>query len=94
VWFHFLVQNKGTEDAKDFAFKRVIRNNGSKIYDPPAETLNLAKNTSKQFSVSITVGAVTNDVEAKILFDLGNRVTETNEKNNQCAFTLTARTVH
>src|SRR5215475_4625434 len=53
AWVRFTIKNKGTATAKNFFYKMVIRNNGVKIYDPPAAQMTLNSGESKSFFVKV-----------------------------------------
>jgi len=93
-YVRFTVKNIGTAEAKNFTFKAVVRLNGAKVFDPPAETISLIPGRSKTFVATIihnTPGSKT--VEAKLLADIGNFVKESNETNNLAEYKYTVQNV-
>lgn len=87
VTFH--LTNKGAAGSGPFWLKRVVRINGSKMYDPPAEQLTLKAHETKHFPFSKTFLSPTEDWKATILADIGDFVDETDETNNKATFAFT-----
>lgn len=91
----FTVSNKGGQKAENFTFKMVVRRDGLKIYDPPAEKLTLNPGETKTFPmVKVNLPGTSNQVEASILGDIGNFVKESNETNNKASVSYKASVVH
>jgi hypothetical protein len=88
-WVRFKVENKGGANAKNFVLKMVVRRDGVKIYDPPAETLSLDVGASKTYPpVQINLPGITNKIEASVIVNIGGFVKETVWNNNKCTFTF------
>jgi subtilase family serine protease len=86
---NFTITNKSTAPSGNFTYKMVIRNNGAKVYDPPAAQMSLGPAESKKFGpVNVDLSS-TNKIEASILADIGNLIKEKDEANNKAEFGCT-----
>jgi CARDB protein len=86
----FTISNNGPGQATNFTYKAVVRLNGVKVFDPPTATITLNPGQSITFVTPIVHNASgQNKVEAKLLADIGNFVTEIDEVNNSRTFTYT-----
>ena len=90
----FVIINHGSNVAQNFTYKLVVRNNGVKVYDPPAAQLTLQPGELKTFVAEVFLPSNTNVIDAKALVDVGNFVKESVETNNSGEFTYTAKVAH
>lgn len=81
VWVHSTVLNAGPTAAK-FSVKRSVKRYGS-TYDVQAELVLLAPGEIKKYKTPIIVNYLgTGTIEAEIMADADNVISETNELNN------------
>ncbi|MFN7927814.1 MAG: hypothetical protein U0Y68_07685 [Blastocatellia bacterium] len=93
-YVRFTIKNKGSVKAENFTYKMVVRCNGNKVYDPPAEKLSLNAGESKSFPlVPVTLAGITNNVEADILANIMRLMKEENMANNKAEFKFTGKVV-
>jgi len=90
----FVIINHGPDIAQNFTYKLVVRNNGIKVYDPPAAQLTLKSGEHKTFVAAINLPYNTNSIEAKALVNIGGFMQESNTANNAAQFSYTAKVVH
>ena len=90
----FTIINLTTAPANNFTYKLVVRNNGAKVYDPPAAQLSLGSKGVQTFVAQINLPANTNSIEAKALVNIGGFMQELPTANNAGSFTYTAKVAH
>ena len=90
----FTIINLTTVPANNFTYKLVVRNNGLKVYDPPAAQLSLGSKGSQTFVAAINLPSNTNSIEAKGLVNIGGFMQELPTANNAASLTYTAKVVH
>ncbi|MFN0121727.1 MAG: CARDB domain-containing protein [Blastocatellia bacterium] len=94
-YVRFTIKNKGAAKAENFTYKMVVNRDGIKVHDPAAAQITLNPGESKVFPlVKVGLPGTTNEMEAKVLADIGNFVKETNEQNNSMTFKWKASVVH
>src|SRR5262249_46599542 len=90
----FTIINLTSVPANNFTYKLVVRNNGLKVYDPPAAQLSLGAKGVQTFVAAINLPSNTNSIEAKALVNIGGFMQELPTANNAGSFTYTAKVAH
>ena len=93
-FIRFTVINLTGAYANNFTYKFVVRNNGVKVFDPPAAPLTLGPNGQWSTTATINLPSNTNSIEAKGLVNVGGFMQELPTNNNSASFTYTASVVH
>ena len=94
VYIRVIVENGGAKDATNFKNVVSIKRNGSSIFSAN-ETLTLPKGLAKMYPlVAVNLPGTSNQITANISADGTKTVSETNEYNNSCSFSVSASVVH